>query len=374
MPAYRGEGYMAREIVLDSIQAATPSMLALGLNDPRFTWYINGKQISKTTDSNVIISLPANTWRTGRNILLVVIGSEPVPDWWGVGIAGGNDQLYIDFDGAKISLADDKWKMLPRLDKPHHYTQWMNSEGAIIYNAMIHPIIPVSIRGALWYQGEANTDHAFEYGKTFPLMIESWRKEWNDEFPFLFVQLASFGSNESSNAGNKWAELREAQTKTLRLPHTGMSVTTDIGDPKDIHPKNKQEVGRRLAAIALNKVYGLSQTCAGPVYDSVSFSNGKAVLFFNSIGKGLMSTDRYGYLRGFEMAGADRKFYFARAFIQGNHVMVSADSVSNPAAVRYGWSNAPEDINLYNADGFPASPFRTDNWPGVTDSAGFYKK
>jgi len=374
LPAYRGEGYMAREIVLDSIQSATPSMLALGLNDPRFTWYINGKQISKTTDSNVIISLPANTWRTGRNILLVVIGSEPVPDWWGVGIAGGNDQLYIDFDGAKISLADDKWKMLPRLDKPHHYTQWMNSEGAIIYNAMIHPIIPVSIRGALWYQGEANTDHAFEYGKTFPLMIESWRKEWNDEFPFLFVQLASFGSNESSNAGNKWAELREAQTKTLRLPHTGMSVTTDIGDPKDIHPKNKQEVGRRLAAIALNKVYGLSQTCAGPVYDSVSFSNGKAVLFFNSIGKGLMSTDRYGYLRGFEMAGADRKFYFARAFIQGSHVLVSADSVANPVAVRYGWSNAPEDINLYNADGFPASPFRTDNWPGVTDSAGFYKK
>jgi len=374
LPAYRGEGYMAREIVLDSIQSATPSMLGLGLNDPRFTWYINGKQISKTADPNVIISLPANTWRTGRNVLLVVIGSEPVPDWQGVGIAGGNDQLYIDFDGVKISLADDKWKMLPRLDKPHHYTHWMNSEGAIIYNAMVHPIIPVSIRGALWYQGEANTDHAFEYGKTFPLMIESWRKEWNDEFPFLFVQLASFGSNESSNAGNTWAELREAQTKTLRLPRTGMSVTTDIGDPKDVHPKNKQEVGRRLAAIALNNVYGLSQTCAGPVYDSVSFSNGKAILFFTSIGKGLASNDRYGYLRGFEMAGADRKFYFARAFIQGSHVLVSADSVANPVAVRYGWSNAPEDINLFNADGFPASPFRTDNWPGVTDSAGFYKK
>ena len=205
-------------------------------------------------------------------------------------------------------------------------------------------------------------------------MIESWRKEWNDPFPFLFVQLASYGTNESSNAGNKWAELREAQSKTLRLPHTGMAVTTDIGDPKDVHPKNKQELGRRLAAIALKNVYGFPQTFNGPVYDSVSFSDGKAFLFFKSVGKGLLAKDKNGYLRGFEMAGQDKKFYFARAFIQGNHIVVSADSVVNPVAVRYGWSNAPEDINLYNVDGFPASPFRTDDWPGVTDSVGFFKK
>jgi len=205
-------------------------------------------------------------------------------------------------------------------------------------------------------------------------LIESWRKEWKDPFPFLFVQLASFGSNESSNAGNKWAEMRESQARTLRLPGTGMAVTTDIGDPKDVHPKNKQEVSRRLAAIALNDIYGLKQTCNGPVYDSVSFSNGKALLFFTSEGRGLMAKDKYGYLRGFEMAGADRKFYFAHAFIQGNHVEVTSDKVTNPVAVRYGWANAPEDINLYNLDGFPASPFRTDTWPLVTESAGFYKK
>jgi sialate O-acetylesterase len=204
-------------------------------------------------------------------------------------------------------------------------------------------------------------------------MIRSWRKEWNDEFPFLFVQLASFGSDESSNAGNKWAEIRESQSKALGLPKTGMAVTTDVGEAKDVHPKNKQVVGHRLAAIALNDVFGQPQTCSGPVYESVSFSNGKAILSFKSIGKGLMSKNRYGSLEGFEIAGADRRFYFAKAFIRGEQIEVSADSVTNPVAVRYGWSNAPVDINLYNREGFPASPFRTDDWPGVTDKAGFYK-
>jgi sialate O-acetylesterase len=224
----------------------------------------------------------------------------------------------------------------------------------------------------LWYQGEANTGRAHEYQKTFSLMIESWRKEWQDNFPFLFVQLADFGTNESSNAGSDWAELREAQSHTLQLPGTGMSVTTDIGDPKDIHPKNKQEVGRRLAAIALNDVYGFSQTATGPVYDSIAFASGVAELYFKSIGKGLWAKDKNGYLRGFEIAGSDRKFHYAQAFIRGNHIEVRSDSVSHPVAVRYGWSNAPEDINLYNFDGFPASPFRTDNWPGITDGNRFY--
>ncbi len=374
LPAYRGEGYMLREIILDSLQASQPSTLSLGVNDIRFRWFLNGTAFPKTMDKIFTVSLPPYTWKTGRNILLVEIDSEPAPDWWAMGIRGENELIFADFDGERISLADDKWKMMPLFNKPHHYMQWMNNEGAIIYNAMLHPIIPYGIRGVLWYQGEANTDRAVEYGKTFPLMIESWRKEWNDNFPFLFVQLADYGSNESSNVGSKWAELREAQSKTLRLSGTGMSVTTDIGDPKDIHPKNKQEVGRRLAVIALNNVYGIKQTCNGPQYDSVSFSNDRAVLFFKSVGKGLIAKDKSGYLHGFEIAGQNKKFYYARAYIQGSQVVVTADSVSNPVAVRYGWSNAPDDINLYNADGFPASPFRTDNWPALTESAKFFDK
>ena len=374
LPAYRGQGYMLREIIVDSIQASLPSVLSLGVNDIRFRWFVNGKAFPGTSDKIFTVSLPPNTWKAGRNLLLLEIGPQEVPDWWAVGIRGENDQIYLDFDGERISLADGKWKMLPILDKPHHYMQWMNNEGTIIYNAMLHPIIPFTIRGVLWYQGESNADRAVEYSKTFPLMIESWRKEWKDPFPFLFVQLADFGLNENSNIGSKWAELRESQTKTLRLPNTGMSVTTDIGEPKDVHPKNKQEVGRRLSSIALKDVYGFNLTGNGPLYDSVNFSNGKATLFFKSTGKGLVGRDKNGYLRGFEIAGPDRKFYYARAFIQGKEIIASADSVENPVAVRYGWSDAPYDINLYNADGFPASPFRTDNWPGLTDSVRFFKK
>jgi len=373
LPAYRGEAYLMKEVIIDSIQSHLPSILSMGTADIRFNIFLNGKRLSIPDGKNILIPLPAGTWNQGKNVILVKIGSQTVPDHMTMGIHGASDQLYADFDGERISLADEKWKVLPLLDRPHHFIHWMNNEGTIIYNAMIHPMIPFTIRGVLWYQGEANVDHAFEYRKTFSLMIRSWRKEWNDEFPFLFVQLASFGSDESSNAGNKWAEIRESQSKALELPKTGMAVTTDVGDPKDVHPKNKQVVGHRLAAIALNDVYGLPQTCGGPVYKSVTFLKGKAVLSFNSIGNGLISKNKYGVLEGFEIAGADRKFYFAKAVIHDNQVEVSADSVTSPVAVRYGWSNAPVEINLYNVEGFPASPFRTDDWPGVTDKVGFFK-
>jgi sialate O-acetylesterase len=374
LPGYRGGVFMVREIIVDSIQAALPSVLSLGTNENQVSIFLNGKSLNPPSGKNILISLPPSSWKEGRNVLLVKIGDHVVTDDMTIGVHGSGDQVYVDFDGEKISLADDKWKMLPLLNQPHHLTHWMNYEGAIIYNAMIHPVIPFSIRGVLWYQGEANVDHANEYSRTFPLLIKSWRKEWNDEFPFLFVQLASFGSDESSNAGNKWPELREAQLKTLSLPKTGMAVTTDVGDAKDIHPKNKQVVGQRLAAIALNDVYGFPQTCSGPVYQGVAFSQGEAILSFTSTGKGLLAKNRYGQLIGFEIAGPDQKFFFADAKINGEKIIVKSDSVPNPVAVRYGWSNAPVDINLYNVDGYPASPFRTDQWPGVTDSARFFIK
>ncbi|HLA57307.1 MAG TPA: sialate O-acetylesterase, partial [Puia sp.] len=283
LPAFRGEVYLMKDVLVDSILSQLPSVLSMGTADIRFSIFLNGKQLLIPDGKNILIPLPAGTWRLGKNIILVKVGGQPVPDHMTIGIHGASDFLYVDFDGERISLADEKWKVLPLLDRPHHFMQWMNNEGTIIYNAMIHPIIPMSIRGVLWYQGEANVDHAYEYRKTFPLLIRSWRKEWNDEFPFLFVQLAGFGSEESSNAGNKWAEIRESQSKALDLPKTGMAVTTDVGEAKDIHPKNKQDVAHRLAAIALNDVYGLPQTCNGPVYKSISFSNGKAILSFSSI-------------------------------------------------------------------------------------------
>ncbi len=372
LPAFRGLGYMAKELNLDSTQAAMGSLLSLGTNDSKYRLFINGKFIQEGQSAEIIIQLPPLTWKAGKNILLIEQGAAIKQPWNGMGLHGESAQLFINFGGDKISLADNHWKMLARFDQPHSFSRFMNNEGTTIYNAMIHPLTSLKIKGVLWYQGEANTGRAFEYRKTFPLLINSWRKEWADEFPFIFVQLSSFGSNESANAGSGWAELREAQSNTLRLSKTGMAVTTDIGDPNDIHPKNKQEVGRRLAALALNDIYGISQTANGPVYDSVSFSNHQARLFFTSVGKGLVSKDPYGYLRGFEVAGTDKKFYYAQAEIQGNQVVVRSDSVSDPVAIRYGWSDAPADINLYNLDGFPASPFRTDHWKGVNESAGFF--
>mgnify|MGYP002384047242 CR=1 FL=1 len=231
---------------------------------------------------------------------------------------------------------------------------------------MIAPILPFAMRGVLWYQGETNAGRSFQYRKTFPLLIEDWRKKWNDDFYFYFVQLSSYGRNQSSNEGSGWAELREAQTMTLSLPKTGMAVTTDIGNPNDIHPTNKQDVGWRLAANALKQIYGQDIPFSSPLYDSVKFENGKAIVSFKYAYNGLTAKDKFGYVRGFEIAGNDKVFYYAEAKIEGEKVVVSSPKVPNPVAVRYAWADAPIDANLYNSAGFPVSPFRTDDWKGIT--------
>ncbi len=201
-------------------------------------------------------------------------------------------------------------------------------------------------------------------------MISDWRKRWNEgDFPFYFVQLASFNSaNGNSKNGSTWAELREAQTKTLSLPNTGMAVTTDIGNPKDIHPKNKQDVGKRLAAIALHNVYGENNVYSGPLYQSMKTDGNKVILSFTNVVAGLIVKDKYGYLKGYEVAGADKQFHYAKASINGNTVVLYNDSVSSPVAVRYGWADDAGDDNLFNKEGFPAAPFRTDDWKGITEA------
>jgi sialate O-acetylesterase len=200
-------------------------------------------------------------------------------------------------------------------------------------------------------------------------MITDWRKHWGlGDFPFYFVQLASWNAaNGNSEKGSGWAELREAQAMTLSLPNTGMAVTTDIGDPMDIHPKDKQDVGRRLALIALNNLYGQTMEYSGPFYTSMEARGNKAVIRFTHTGSGLSTPDKYGYLRGFEIAGADQRWHYARATVEGNTVVVWQDSVPNPVAVRYGWADNASESNLFNKEGLPASPFRSDSWKGVTE-------
>ncbi len=234
-----------------------------------------------------------------------------------------------------------------------------------LYNAMIAPLIPYGIQGAIWYQGESNAGRAYQYRQLFPAMITNWREDWGQgKFPFLFVQLANFMAADPEPVDSAWAELREAQLMTLALPKTGMAVIIDIGEANNIHPKNKQDVGKRLALWALAKTYGKKQVYSGPIYKSMKTEGNKIILDFEHVGGGLAAGGGEP-LKGFAVAGAERKFVWADAKIEGDTVVVSSNEVSVPVAVRYGWANNPV-CNLYNKEGLPASPFRTDDWPGIT--------
>jgi sialate O-acetylesterase len=233
-----------------------------------------------------------------------------------------------------------------------------------LFNGMIAPLVPYTIQGVIWYQGESNAGQAKLYRKLFPTMILSWRQRWGAELPFLFVQLANFKASKRPENGepqdSQWSELREAQLLTLELPRTGMAVAIDIGDPADIHPRNKQEVGRRLALAAAATVYFQEVEYSGPIFTESQQEEGKVRLSFR-FAEGLKpsSGDKF---KGFAIAGEDRKFVWGDVKIEGDHVVVSSREVANPVAVRYGWGDNPE-ANLVNRAGLPASPFRTDDWP-----------
>ena len=232
---------------------------------------------------------------------------------------------------------------------------------------MLHPIIGYGIRGAIWYQGESNASRAYQYRELFPLMIQNWRDEWKQgDFPFYWVQLADFRDEKSDPADSDWAELREAQTLSLdRLPHTGQAVITDLGEAHDIHPKNKQDVGKRLARLALAQDYGLDIVAKSPRYDSMSREGNKVILTFKDVGGGLDTFDVRTPV-GFTIAGENKEFAHATAKITGKDTIeVWSESIGSPTAVRYAWSDNPV-CNVQNREGLPVTPFRTDEWPGVT--------
>jgi sialate O-acetylesterase len=264
-----------------------------------------------------------------------------------------------------VAKAKEEGKQLPRAPRKPTPPNNNPNRPCVLYNAMIHPLQPYAIKGAIWYQGESNAGRAYQYRTLFPAMIESWRKTWKEgDFPFLFVQLAPYMKIVEEPQESAWAELREAQLLTsLHCKNTGMAVITDVGNPNDIHPKKKEPVGARLALAARALGYGEKIEYSGPQYDKMAKNDGKIVLHFKHAGKGLEAKD--GPLHGFTIAGADRKFHNAMAEIQGDTVLVWSDKVTEPVAVRYGWANCPV-VNLWNKDGLPASPFRTDDFPGVT--------
>ena len=228
-----------------------------------------------------------------------------------------------------------------------------------LFNGMINPLLPYALRGAIWYQGESNADRAAEYHPLFAAMITAWRAHFGQgDFPFYWVQLANYAS-ASDPTHQTWAFLREAQTDTLNLPNTGQAVTIDLGDPANIHPHNKQEVGRRLALLAKVNTYGIPDDCSGPVFVSANAEGSALRLHFKYADAGLTAADKP--LQSFEVAGADRQFHPAAAMIAGSTVVVQSPAVPIPVAVRYAWRNAP-DANFYNGAGLPAAPFRSDRW------------
>ncbi len=234
-----------------------------------------------------------------------------------------------------------------------------------LYNGMIAPLVPFRIRGAIWYQGESNALEAYQYRTLLPAMIRGWRKAWDEpDLPFLIVQLPNQGSSPELGA-SPWAELREAQLMTLKtVPNTGLAVTIDVGEMRNLHPPRKKEIGERLALWAFGTTYGQKLVYSGPIYEGSKIEGGRIRIRFTHIGSGLESKDG-GALKGFSIAGADRKFHWADAQIDGDTIVVSSPDVTQPVAVRYAWADSPE-CNLYNKEGLPASPFRTDDWPGIT--------
>lgn len=245
----------------------------------------------------------------------------------------------------------------PGASQHHHST---------LYNAMIAPLVPYGIKGSIWYQGESNANRAKQYETIFPLMIKDWRNQWKQgTFPFYFVQLANFKApSKEPGVSDSWAELQWSQVRTLQLENTGMATINDIGEARNIHPKNKQDVGKRLALWALNKDYGKDLVYSGPLYKGHTVRNGKVTIEFDQA-TGLKSRDGAA-LKRFEIAGEDKKWFWADAVIEGETVAVSSSDVPMPVAVRYAWASNPEGANLVNGEGLPASIFKTDDWEWST--------
>ncbi|MBN1559974.1 9-O-acetylesterase [candidate division KSB1 bacterium] len=369
LPGFDGIVWFRKTIEIADDAANEGFTLSLGPIDDQDITYINGQQIGTTDLYNAPreYTIPAGTLKAGANVIAIQV----LDTGGGGGIWGDASQMWLKSESGAVVQLSGEWKYNigvslrdvpprpPTPDNPNYPT--------VLYNAMLEPLMPFAIRGAIWYQGEGNAGRAYQYRELFPTMITSWRTNWGQgDFPFLFVQLANFRQVLDHPAESDWAELREAQTKTLSLPNTGMAVIIDIGEADNIHPGNKQQVGRRLALNALARVYGQDIVYSGPLYKSMRLEGDKIRLNFDHVDGGLLA--RGGDLTGFAIAGQDSNFVWADAVIDGETIIVSSPNVANPLAVRYAWADNPI-CNLYNAEGLPASPFRTDDWAGVTKNA-----
>jgi sialate O-acetylesterase len=359
---YEGMIWLRKKLSLPESFTGKDITLNLGHPEMNYSLYFNGQEICKNvwySNPTHSYTIPASLVKSGENTIAVRI----VMLWGGGGLSAVDD-IYITDGASKISLSG-KW--LYQKDLETAFPKILNYQyyPTVLFNAMINPLIPYGIKGFIWYQGESNVQAAYNYRKLFPMLITDWRQRWQQgNLPFLFVQLANYMKTKPLPSESEWAELREAQTMSLSQPNTGMACIIDIGEANDVHPKNKQEVGRRLALIANKMVYKQECVASGPVYKNYREEGNRIRISFASIGSGL-STKEGKDVRGFAIAGKDQQFYWAKAIIEGNEVVIYSDKVAEPVAVRYAWADNPE-CNLINSEGLPVVPFRTDEWKGIT--------
>jgi len=356
-----GVVWYRKEIDVPVSMTGKPAKVFLGRIVNADVLYINGKQVSATTYQypQRRYNLPADLLKPGKNIFVVRITNT-------AGKGGFvPDKSYCLFAGSDTVDLKGEWHYkvgevyIPRSGGIGGGIS-AQSQPSALYNAMIAPLINYSVKGFLWYQGEANTGRAEEYAKLQPAMINDWRNKWKKpDAPFLYVQLPGFMEYNYLPSESNWARLRESQLISLSVPNTAMAVAIDLGEWNDIHPDNKKDVGERLALAAFKLAYNENLVYSGPIYQSSKIEGNKIIISFDHSGSGLMTNDGEE-LAEFALAGADKKFVWAKAKIEGNTVIVWNDSMANPMYVRYAWADNPVNPNLYNKEGLPASPFRTD--------------
>jgi sialate O-acetylesterase len=361
---YDGSVWFRREFDMpEGFNRETFNIALNQIDDYDIAW-VNGVKIGESFGSRNWRNyfFPANILKPKGNVLVVRIFD-----------AGGKGGMYTNaFWGNAILNGAWKYKPGARINasafpKPIVPNGSFFTHPSLLYNGSIAPLQPFAIRGVIWYQGESNIYRAEEYDALLPALITDWRQQWGQgNFPFLLVQLANHLPEPDQPGESVWAELRAAQMKALSLPNTAVVAAIDLGEANDIHPPKKAEVGIRLGLAARKLAYGERIVHSGPVFQAMKKQGDKIRISFTSTGGGLVSKDKYGYLRGFAMAGADRKFHWAMAWIEGNTVVVFSPQVKRPVAVRYAWSDNPGPLDLYHKEGLPALPFRTDDWPVST--------
>ncbi len=361
--------WFRKEFVLPDPLPVGRASLFLGSVERMDTTYINGIEVgaSAWVENPRVYLIPDGVLKPGKNVVAIrVFKTKPQG-----GFLGKSDELHLTLgDKTSIPLAGN-WKARLSVDarSPHPmpigFENWPVMP-SVLYEGMLAPLAPLSITGALWYQGEQNSDRGFQYRKLLPVMIADWRRLFGQgDFPFYIVSLPAFQHRSETPKGDSWAETRESQAlAAASVPNSCLAVTIDTGDPDNIHPKDKLPVGERLALCALAKQYGKNVAYSGPTLASVELLPDSIRLRFANTDGGLVI--KGAKLEEFAIAGEDRKWYWADAHIEGNTVVVSSLSVLNPKAVRYAWQSNPA-ATLFNGAGLPAAPFRTDSWPGVTE-------